>query len=89
MRIYVGNLDYAVTQETLTSLFGQHGEVEEVHLPTDRSTGQPRGFAFVTMPDAQQAQAAIAALNGTELEGRALNVNEARPRTDRGRGRRW
>ena len=99
MRIYVGNLSYSVTQEALHQLFAQHGEVEEVHVPTERDTGRPRGFAFVTMPNAQEAQAAIAALNGQELEGRSMNVNEARPKKDRGggggggggggRGRRW
>jgi cold-inducible RNA-binding protein len=90
MKIYVGNLSYSVTQDTLQGLFSQHGEVEEVHVPTDRHTGRPRGFAFVTMPNDQEAQAAIDALNGVDLEGRAMNVNKARPRTEGGgRGRRW
>ena len=86
MRIYVGNLSYSITSDSLRDLFAQHGSVEEVHVPTDRDTGRPRGFAFVTMPDAGEAQAAIAALNGTEMEGRSLTVNEARPRRDAGRG---
>jgi RNA recognition motif-containing protein len=89
MRIYVGNLSYSVTPDALEGLFAEHGSVEEVHVPTDRDTGRPRGFAFVDMPNADEAQAAIAALNGTELEGRSLKVNEARPRRERGRGPRW
>ena len=88
MRIYVGNLSYQTTEDALNGLFAEHGEVEEVHVVTDRQTGRSRGFAFVTMPDDTQAQAAIAALNGFDLEGRALNVNEARPKPDRGGGRR-
>jgi len=86
MRIYVGNLSYSVTQDALEGLFAEHGNVEDVHLPTDRDTGRPRGFAFVEMPDAGEARAAIAALDGAELEGRSLKVNEARPRKEGGRG---
>ena len=86
MRIYVGNLSYSVSPDTLEQLFTSHGAVEEVHMPTDRETGRPRGFAFVTMPNASEGQAAIEALNGTDLEGRSLNVNEARPRGEGGRG---
>ncbi|MGB2819651.1 MAG: RNA-binding protein [Phycisphaerae bacterium] len=86
MRIYVGNLSYSVTQAALEGLFAEHGNVEDVHLPSDRDTGRPRGFAFVEMPDAGEARAAIAALDGTELEGRSLKVNEARPRKEGGRG---
>ena len=86
MRIYVGNLSYSVSPDTLEQLFTSHGTVEEVHMPTDRETGRPRGFAFVTMPNASEGQAAIEALNGTDLEGRSLNVNEARPRGEGGRG---
>ena len=99
MKIYVGNLNYQTTNESLEALFTQHGAVEEVHLPTDRTTGRPRGFAFVTMPNDAEAQAAIGALNGTDLDGRALTVAEARPRPGGGRegrggrrgggGRRW
>ena len=87
MKIYVGNLTYSVTADVLEQTFSQHGSVEDVHVPTDRESGRPRGFAFVTMPNDQEAQAAIAALNGQDLEGRAMNVNEARPRTDGGGGR--
>ncbi len=80
MRIYVGNLSFDTTQDELRDLFAQHGEVTDLHVPTDRETGRPRGFAFVEMPDDGQAQAAIDAINGTELGGRTLNVNEARER---------
>ncbi len=86
MKIYVGNLSYETTEESLRDLFTEHGDVEEVAVVTDRDTGRPRGFAFVTMPDATQAQAAITAINGTELGGRTLNVNEARPKTGGGGG---
>ena len=86
MRIYVGNLSYDTVAESLEGLFGQHGTVEEVHLPTDRSTGRLRGFAFITMPNDAEAQAAVGALNGAELDGRVLTVSEARPRPERGGG---
>lgn len=91
MKIYVGNLNYGTTAETVRELFAEHGEIEDVHLPTDRHTGRPRGFGFVTMPNDNEAQAAINALNGAELEGRRLTVNQARPRPERGGGggRRW
>ena len=84
MKIYVGNMSYRTTQESLTDLFTNYGEVQEVAVITDRETGRPRGFAFVTMPDDGQAREAIEALNGQEFEGRTLNVNEAKPREDRG-----
>ena len=84
MKIYVGNLNYNTTEDTLRALFGEHGSVEEVHIPTDRESGRPRGFAFVTMPNQNEAQAAIAAINGQDIEGRKLNVNEARPKTGGG-----
>jgi len=87
VKIYVGNLSYETTEESLRDMFAEHGSVEEVAVVTDRDTGRPRGFAFVTMPDAAQAQAAITAINGTELGGRTLNVNEARPKTGGGGGR--
>lgn len=87
VKIYVGNLSYETTEESLRDLFTEHGDVEEVAVVTDRDTGRPRGFAFVTMPDSTQAQAAITAINGTELGGRTLNVNEARPKTGGGGGR--
>jgi len=86
VKIYVGNLSYDTTEDTLRDLFAQHGEVEEVAIVTDRATGRPRGFGFVTMPNANEAQAAIAALNGTDMDGRSLNVNEARPRVGGGGG---
>ena len=91
MRIYVGNLSFQATEESLREAFAQHGEVEEVAIITDRDTGRSRGFAFVTMSDDEQAQAAIEALNGTDLEGRTISVNEARPKTGGGgqRSSRW
>lgn len=85
-KIYVGNLSFSSTEESLRSLFEEYGTVETVSLITDRDTGRSRGFAFVEMPDADQAQSAIDALHGTEFEGRDLTVNEARPRNDRGGG---
>lgn len=78
--IFVGNLSYQTTQDDLLSAFSQFGNVERVSIVTDRDTGQPRGFAFVEMSDAREAQTAIAQLNGAEFGGRALNVNEARPK---------
>lgn len=80
MKIYVGNLSYEASEDGLRDLFAKYGEVEEVAIITDRQTGKARGFGFVTMPDAGQGQAAVAALNGTQFEGRALVVNEARPK---------
>ena len=82
--IFVGNLSYQTTQDDLLSAFSQFGNVERVNIVTDRDTGQPRGFAFVEMSDAREAQSAIAQLNGAELGGRALNVNEARPKPSGG-----
>src|SRR5579864_8421747 len=82
--IFVGNLDFAATEASIRSLFEPFGNVERVSLVTDRDTGRSRGFAFVEMTDAAQADQAIAALNGTNLEGRALNINEARPKTEGG-----
>ena len=84
MKIYVGNLSFQATEDSLRSLFATHGDVDEVAVITDRDTGRPRGFAFVTMRNNDEAQAAIDATNGVDFEGRALNVNEARERTDRG-----
>ena len=85
--IYVGNLPYSATAESLQELFSAYGTVEAVNLITDRETGRPRGFGFVEMRDAQEASAAIAKLNGMELEGRSLTVNLARPRQERGERR--
>jgi len=84
--IYVGNLDFNATEEQVRSLFAAHGKVEKVTLVTDRDTGQPRGFGFVEMSDAGEADRAIAALNGSQLGSRALSVNEARPKVERGDG---
>ncbi|MBT8484885.1 MAG: RNA-binding protein [Phycisphaerales bacterium] len=86
MRIYVGNLSYDTTEDGLREAFGAHGDVTEAAIVTDRETGRPRGFGFVTMPDDGQGRAAIEAMNGASLDGRSLNVNEARPRTG---GRNW
>jgi RNA recognition motif-containing protein len=85
-KIYVGNLSFGSTEDTVRSLFETHGNVESVSIVTDRDTGQPRGFGFVEMTNDGEAEQAIAALNGRELDGRALNVNEARPRENRGGG---
>lgn len=84
--IFVGNLSYNSTEDTIRSLFSEYGEVERVNLIADRDTGQPRGFGFVEMTNSADANRAIEALNGYELDGRALNVNEARPRPERGSG---
>ncbi len=81
-KIYVGNLPFSATSEELRSLFGQHGEVREVTIVTDRETGQSRGFAFVEMDD-QGADKAIAALNEYQMDGRSLRIDEAKPREDR------
>jgi RNA recognition motif-containing protein len=78
--IFVGNLSYQTTQDDLHAAFAYYGGVERVNIVTDRDTGQPRGFAFVEMTNKAEADAAIAQLNGTELNGRAMNVNEARPK---------
>lgn len=86
MKIYVGNMPYAMTEDELRSVFETHGNVASASLAIDRETRRPRGFGFVEMPDAAEANAAIAALNGTEQGGRKLVVNEARPKEDRPRG---
>ena len=85
-RLYVGNLSYHTAQADLEAAFAAVGAVREVAIPTDRETGQARGFAFVTMADASAANAAIAQLNGTMLDGRALKVNEAQERPQRSGG---
>ena len=85
--IFVGNLNFQTTQEDLMATFSQYGNVERVNIVTDRDSGQSRGFAFVEMTDNSQADQAIAALNGVNLDGRALNINEARPKTEGGGGR--
>jgi RNA recognition motif-containing protein len=83
--LYVGNLPHRTTEEELRTFFQPHGNVEKVSIVTDRDTGRSRGFAFVEMTDAGEAEKAIAALNGTELGGRTLTINEAKPKTDRPR----
>ena len=86
-KLYVGNLSYNTTESTLRTLFeGDGRKVEDVAVVTDRDTGQPRGFAFVQMGSPEDAEAAIQALNGRDLEGRALTVNESRPKTGGPRG---
>ncbi len=83
MSIYVGNLNYEVTQEDLNEVFGEYGKVKRVHLPTDRETGRKRGFGFVEMETEEEETAAIETLDGAEWMGRAIKVNKARPREDR------
>lgn len=101
--LFVGNLSFQTTQDDLIAAFSQYGTVERVNIVTDRETGQARGFAFVEMADRREAETAISRLNGAELNGRAMNVNEARPKPqgggrgnsfgggggNRGRGGRW
>src|SRR5436190_106064 len=85
-KLYVGNLSYSTDSSELEQLFSQHGTVTSAQIISDRDTGRSKGFGFVEMADDAQAQAAIAALNGQEHDGRALTVNEAKPREDRPRG---
>jgi RNA recognition motif-containing protein len=84
-KIYVGGLPYSVTEQELSDLFAAHGSVESARVITDRVTGQSRGFGFVEMASSQEAEAAIEALNGTQIGGRTLTVNEARPQEPRAR----
>ena len=86
MKIFVGNLSYDATEQDVRAAFEAHGEVLSVSLISDRTTGRPRGFGFVEMPDNGAAKTAIEALNLTEIQGRAITVNEARPRPEGGRG---
>ena len=88
MSIFVGNLSYEVTQEDLNAVFAEYGSVKRVQLPTDRETGRLRGFGFVEMSSDAEEVAAIDALDGAEWMGRALKVNKAKPREDRGGGSR-
>jgi RNA recognition motif-containing protein len=85
-KLYVGNLAFNTTEHELNDAFGEHGVVVEAKLVLDRDTGRSRGFAFVTMSTEQEATKAIEALNGAEVDGRALTVNVARPREERGGG---
>jgi RNA recognition motif-containing protein len=86
VNIYVGNLSYNATEDEVREAFERYGDVAAVNIIMDRETGRPRGFAFVEMPDSQQAKDAIENLNLTEIAGRKVTVNEARPREDRPRG---
>jgi len=92
MKLYVGNLSYSTTQESLENTFKSYGQVDEVAIITDRETGRPRGFAFVSMGSDDEARSAIEGVNGMEIDGRTVTVNEARPkanRASRGASRRW
>lgn len=82
-KLFVGNLSFNTTENDLQDAFAAHGTVTETNLMMDRSTGRPRGFGFVTMSSAEEAQKAVQALNGADLDGRSLTVNEARPREER------
>jgi RNA recognition motif-containing protein len=84
--IFVGNLSFGATEGAIRSLFEQYGQVDRVSVVTDRDTGQSRGFGFVEMPNNSEGDQAIEGLNGYQLEGRAINVNEARPKEERGGG---
>lgn len=86
MNIYVGNLSFDASEENVRQAFAAHGEIASVNIITDRETGRPRGFGFVEMPSEEEGRKAIAALNETEIGGRAVNVNEARPKGPRGGG---
>jgi RNA recognition motif-containing protein len=86
-KLYVGNLSYGITDSALEQLFAPHGTVQSAQVIMDRDTGRSKGFGFVEMGSDQEAQAAIAALNGQQVEGRSLTVNEARPKTEGGGGR--
>ena len=85
-KLYVGNLSYGVTNETLEQMFAPHGTVQSAQVIMDRDTGRSKGFGFVEMGSDQEAQAAISAMNGKDVDGRNLTVNEAKPREDRGGG---
>jgi RNA recognition motif-containing protein len=86
MNIYVGNLPYSATEEEIRALFEPHGTVTRANIVMDRDTGRPRGFGFVEMANDTEGHAAIEAINGTQMGGRSLTVNEARPRESRGGG---
>jgi cold-inducible RNA-binding protein len=84
--IFVGNLDFNTSEDELRKLFEPHGQVDRITILTDRDTGRSRGFGFVEMTNAEEGDKAIAALNGSQIGGRTLNVNEARPKTERSGG---
>jgi cold-inducible RNA-binding protein len=88
-KIYVGNLPFSATEDTVRQLFAQHGTVDSVALISDRDTGQPRGFGFVEMTQNSEAARAIQSLNGFQMDGRSLKVNEAQPKTKSSGPRRW
>ena len=85
-KLYIGNLSFDATEQDITDLLAQHGQVTEVLVMMDKMTGRPRGFAFVTMGTPEEAKVAAEKMNGTDLGGRALTVNEARPKEDRPSG---
>ena len=85
-KLYVGNMSFKTTEDELRQAFGQFGSVTDVYVAMDKMTGRPRGFAFVTMGTAEEAKAAIAALHGTQMDGRTLTVNEAKPQEPRSGG---
>ncbi len=86
MKIYIGNMSFDTTEETVRQAFEAYGEITSINLISDRDTGRPKGFGFVEMSSDDQAKAAIAGLNGTDMGGRTVNVNEARPRPEGGGG---
>lgn len=86
MKMYVGNLPFDTNDQDLRTLFGEYGQVTDVHLPSDRETGRPRGFAFVTMDSKEAMEQAIKALDGQDFQGRNLRINEAQPRESFGGG---
>ncbi len=89
MNIYIGNLPYSISEDELRDLFAAHGEVSSANIIMDRESGRSKGFGFVEMPDKAQGEAAVNAINQTDVQGRSVRVNEARPRNDnRGGGRR-
>ena len=89
MKMYVGNLSFDTNKQDLETLFSEHGAVTDVHMPVDRESGQPRGFAFVTMDSKDAMNKAMEALNGQDVGGRTIKVNEAQAREERGGGRNY
>ncbi len=86
-KLYVGNMSYSTSEEKLRTLFSEVGTINDLVIITDKFSGRPKGFGFVTMSSSEEAEAAIAKFNGKEVDGRELNVNKARPREDRGGNR--
>jgi len=89
MNIYVGNLSFQLSEDDLNSAFGEYGQVDSTKIITDRETGRSKGFGFIEMPNQEEAEKAIEGLNGKELDGRAVKVNESKPREDRPRRPRY